>query len=114
MQNINAIAKICHQANKAYCEAIGDTTQENWEHAPEWQQDSAIKGVEFNLGNPDSDPFANHVNWLKDKELQGWTYGKEKNVERKEHPCCVPYDELPEEEQIKDKLFNAIARALLD
>src|SRR5437879_1359495 len=47
MQNkqVEQVAKICHEANRAYCETIGDNSQPTWEKAPQWQKDSAINGV---------------------------------------------------------------------
>lgn len=104
------IAKIAHQANKAYCEAIGDYSQPEWENAPEWQKDSAIKGVKFHLNN-DPTPEQSHENWLKIKEAEGWKYGKVKDVEKKEHPCFRPYHELPENQKIKDAIFSNIVKA---
>jgi hypothetical protein len=35
-----------------------------------------------------------------------------KNPDAKEHPCFVPYDELPAEQRTKDYLFQAVVRAL--
>ena len=35
-----------------------------------------------------------------------------KDAERKEHPCCVPYDALPVEQKTKDYLFRAVVHAL--
>jgi hypothetical protein len=58
-------------------------------------------------------PSASHDSWLAEKAEQGWTYGPEKNPELKQHPCFVPYDELPAEQRAKDFLFGAIAKALL-
>ena len=45
------IARVCHEVNRAYCEALGDTSQPAWEDAPEWQRKSAMKGVELHLRN---------------------------------------------------------------
>lgn len=49
-----SIAKICHQANKAWCEVTGDNSQKDWDEAEEWQRESAIKGVAFKIANPDA------------------------------------------------------------
>lgn len=106
------IAKVCHEANKAYCESIGDLSQTDWQSAPQWQRDSAIKGVEFNIANPESPASASHDSWLQVKYADGWKYGAVKNPDTKEHPCCVPYEELPEEQKKKDALFKAIVAAL--
>ena len=34
---------------------------------------------------------------------QGWRFGPERNDARKEHPCLIPYEELPEEERTYDR-----------
>jgi|LauGreDrversion4_2_1035121.scaffolds.fasta_scaffold204311_7 hypothetical protein len=109
---ILAIAKACHQANKAWCESDGDLSQNNWEDAESWQRDSAISGVKFRLENPDAPASAMHDNWSKEKVDDGWVYGEVKDVEKKTHPCLVPFEELPLFQQKKDKLFSAIVDAL--
>lgn len=106
------IAKVCHEANKAYCEALGDFSQVHWDEAPEWQKVSAIKGVRFCIDNPDAPASHNHDSWMAEKKADGWTYGPEKNPDKKEHPCMVPYHDLPLEQQRKDKLFKEIVSAL--
>jgi len=109
---IELIAYVCHEANKAYCESIGDYTQKHWQDAEPWQVISAIKGVEYALNHIDAPASAQHEAWLQAKQLDGWTYGPVKDVAKKEHPCMVPYRELPVEQQIKDSLFQAIVWAL--
>ncbi|NOS83700.1 MAG: hypothetical protein HOP31_01040 [Ignavibacteria bacterium] len=106
------IAKVCHDANKSYCEAIGDKSQKSWDEAEDWQRESAIKGVQFKLDNPEAGNSAQHEAWLKDKDAEGWVYGPVKDPVKKEHPCMVPYDELPEEQKKKDALFLSIVNAL--
>lgn len=106
------IAKVCHEANKSFCEAHGDYSQDNWELAPEWQKKSAQLGVEFRIKNPDGKVSAQHEAWMKQKIEEGWVYGEIKAVEKKTHPCIVPFDQLPEFQQKKDKLFVAIVDAL--
>ncbi len=110
--NMVAIARVCHETNKTYCETIGDYSQTSWEDAPVWQKQSAIFGVEFHLNNPDAKPSDSHENWLRQKEADGWKYGPVKNPETKEHPCFVPYDQLSEEQRVKDDLFIAVIRAM--
>lgn len=108
----NQIAVICHEANKALCEELGDRSQLPWRDAPDWQRESAINGVEFCLANPDAPTSATHESWLKEKLNGGWVYGETKDAEAKTHPCIVAFNELPLEQQAKDCLFNAIVRAL--
>lgn len=105
------IAQIVHEANRAYCQTLGDTSQVAWDEAPEWQQVSAVNGVEDILNGQITNPEQSHESWLADKARAGWKYGPVKNAETREHPCFVPYAELPPEQQVKDAIFFAIVRA---
>ena len=108
--NVEKIARICHQTNKAYCEMLGDSSQVDWGQAPDWQKDSAIKGVQVALNGGSAENL--HDSWAKQKEVDGWKYGPVKDADKKEHPCMVPYKDLPPEQQKKDALFAAIVTAL--
>lgn len=110
--NDEQIAKVCHEANRAYCESIGDTSQKPWEQAEKWQQRSAIDGVAFARENPNAPASAQHDAWMAAKLKDGWKYGLIKDPIRKEHPCIVPYEKLPIEQRRKDALFQAVVRAL--
>jgi len=110
--NYRQIAKICHEANRAYCEEIGDTSQNSWPNATAWQQVSATEGVKFFLAFTNASPEQLHENWVRDKEKSGWKYGPKKNARLKTHPCILPYDKLSDDDRRKDKLFQAIVRAL--
>lgn len=44
-----------------------------------------------------------HEVWARTRLEQGWTYGPERNDQLKQHPCLVPYDELPESEKEYDR-----------
>jgi len=44
-----------------------------------------------------------HDIWAKQRFAEGWRYGAERNDKRKEHPCLVPYEELPESEKEYDR-----------
>ena len=44
-----------------------------------------------------------HEVWAQQRIADGWRYGRERNDERKEHPCLVPYDELPDSEKQYDR-----------
>ena len=110
MHNPVLIAAVCHEVNKAYCESIGDLSQPSWDEAPEWQKTSAINGVEFHLVS-DVTPEESHENWLKQKLEEGWVYGKEKDPEKRTHPCIKRYEDLPKRQQAKDSLFKAVVDA---
>lgn len=110
--NIENIARICHEANRAYCQALGDDSQPSWEEAPDWQKDSAIAGVQFHIDNPEAGPDASHANWVAQKLEDGWRRGDEKDAERKLHPCMVPFVDLPVEQRAKDYIFRAIVHSM--
>lgn len=109
---ITEIAKIAHEINRAYCLALGDTSQLPWDQAPQWQKDSAVAGVEFHLDNPDASPSASHDNWLSKKTLDGWTFGSVKDEHAKTHPCMTEFEHLPVEQQAKDYLFRQVVHSL--
>ncbi len=110
--SVEFIAKMCHETNRSYCEAIGDTSQKPWDQAAQWQRDSAVKGVQFKLDNVNAQPADQHNAWKKDKVQAGWVHGAEKNETLKTHPCIVPYYALSLEQRRKDYLFGAIVTAL--
>ena len=44
-----------------------------------------------------------HDNWARQRLSEGWRYGPERNDARQEHPCLVPYEQLPEAEKEYDR-----------
>lgn len=106
------IARVAHEINRAYCQALGDNSQPAWEDAPQWQRDSAVNGVTFHIGNPQAGPDHSHVEWLREKAAAGWKFGPVKDADKREHPCFVPYEQLPPEQKAKDYLFRAVVHAL--
>ncbi len=110
--NIQLIAQIAHNVNTAYCHAIGDTSAVTWDNASDDQKASMQRGVQFALDNPNATPVLQHEAWLKDKLDAGWKYGPTKDADKKEHPCCLPYDELPTIQKAKDSLFRSIVSQL--
>jgi len=116
MLNTEEIARICHAANTTYCKVVEHTIPPDWDNAPDWMKASSIHGVEFALailndgGKPT--PETQHNNWLADKAASGWKYGPVKDEVKKEHPCFVPYSDLPMEQRVKDYIFIGIVTAI--
>ena len=109
-QKLEACARAAYEVNRAYCFALGDTSQPSWEDASEWQRSSATNGV---CGVLDGNgPEASHESWLKEKADTGWKFGPKKDPDAKEHPCFVPYAELPPEQRRKDDLFVGTVRSV--
>jgi hypothetical protein len=106
------IARVAHEVNRAYGLILGEENHSPWEEASEALQNSAISGVQFRLDNPDAPASAQHDAWMEDKIKDGWVHGEEKDEDAKTHPCLVAYEELPEDQRAKDKLFVAVVNAM--
>lgn len=112
MITVDNIAMVAHEANAMFCRVQGDHSQNHWRQAEAWQRESAIKGVEFALANPDAPDSAQHDAWMADKIAAGWVYGEVKDAEAKTHPCIVAFEDLPVGQKVKDTLFRAVVAAL--
>ena len=44
-----------------------------------------------------------HKFWSEKRIKDGWVYGDLRDDEKKQHPCLVPYEELPESEKEYDR-----------
>lgn len=109
--NHEQIARVAHEVNRAYCQALGDDSQPSWEDAPQWQRDSAMLGVALHTSG-DHGPEASHASWMAQKVAEGWVYGPYKDPENKRHHCIVPFDQLPVAQQAKDFIFRGVVHAL--
>lgn len=114
MTTLEDIAQVCHEANRAYCLTLGDRSQLPWNDAPEWQRESAIDGVSKIAYGSVTKPEDSHESWCMQKYSENWNYGPVKDPVKKEHPCLVPFADLPPEQQMKDHIFFAIATAMLE
>ena len=45
----------------------------------------------------------NHNVWSRGRLDAGWSLGPQRDDAKKQHPCLVPYDELPESEKEVDR-----------
>lgn len=111
---VAAIAKVTHEINRAYRESIGEELGPTWEDSPDWQKDSVINGVKLHLSDENASTAASHESWLKQKTEEGWKYGPVKDVEAKEHPCFLPYAELPESQKAKYFIFKQAVHSTAD
>ena len=110
MIDIEKIAHVCHEANRALQVTSGEIdVSPHFMEAPEWQVQSAYEGVSAALEG--QTPEQLHESWCAGKIRDGWTFGPVKDAATKTHPCLVPYADLPEDQRIKDAVFQAIVRA---
>lgn len=113
MMQIEDAARIAHEVNRAYVYATTNIQEPTWEDAPKWQKESAIAGIQMHWDRYAQKltvhPWDSHEAWMKQKQEDGWKYGPIKDPAKKEHPCLLPYSELPADQQAKDYLFGAVA-----
>lgn len=104
------LAAICHEANRAYKNALEESGKglEHWPALADDHREAIINGVIFHLENPDAGPEASHNNWLKHHRENGWKFAHTLDRDKKTHPCLIPFSMLPVEQQKKDELFKSI------
>ena len=113
MLTAEQIARVVHEANRAVQIEQNDPTipvSNSWDESSPSTRDSAIAGVvgaQSGFG-----PAESHNGWMEFKLNDGWVLGPMKNEELKQHPLLVPYEDLPESQKVKDKLFLAIVKVL--
>lgn len=106
-------AQVCHEANRAIQLRTGDPNPSPpWKEAPKWQKASAVDGVVKALNG--ATPEQLHESWCDFKVQEGWKFGNVKDEEAKTHPCLVNYDQLPEEQKLKDHVFASIVQTFHD
>jgi ryanodine receptor 2 len=44
-----------------------------------------------------------HDHWAKQRMSEGWRFGPNRDDTKKEHPCLIPYNELPDSEKEYDR-----------
>ena len=105
------IAILCHETNKTYCETLEDDSQKPWLETSDEFRQSTRDGVWAIIEGRVQKPEDSHNSWLENRKQNGWVWGPEKKVEAKIHPCMVPFEKLPPDQQMKDRLFLAIVLA---
>jgi DNA-binding transcriptional MerR regulator len=107
------IAQVIYAANREIQIIFGDPQPSpDWYDAPEYQRRESTASVIEALADSGRTPEQNHQGWMDRLHADGWTSGETKDPAGKTHPCLVPWDQLPEDQKLKDRLFIAIVRAL--
>lgn len=105
------VARVVHEANRALQDIDGDECP-----SPPWaSEDPAVRALTVRgvaLARAGRSPEELHEAWCDGKRADHWVYGEVKSSAAKTHPCLVPYRELPENQQAKDRLLHAIVTAL--
>ena len=108
----DAIARVVHEALRAWAAAHGQHDIPAWDEAPDWMHTSTHEGVRHALAHPGESGAAQHDQWQRQKAADGWSHGPVKDAAAKTHPLMVPWEELPDFERRKDAILQAVVAAL--
>jgi len=106
------IARVMHEAVRAWQKENGQEPAPPWSRAPQWMKTASYDGVVWRVNNPNAKASAQHDQWLSQKKKEGWKFGRVKDGVKKTHPLMVPYAKLPEFERRKDALVGAVVDSL--
>lgn len=108
---IETAAHAGHEAVRIYCARRGDLRHGDWGHMTEEQKMPARHGA-IGIIVEDHNAERSHEAWRAARAALGWRFGQSHNAAIKEHPCMVPWADLPFEEQAKNHLFVETVRAM--
>lgn len=111
MYSDEQIAQVVHEANRALQDIGGDEApSQPWACETAETRASAAEGVR--KARAGRTPEQLHRDWAEWKTARGWTYGPDRDPDARTHPCLLPYEDLPEHQRVKDRVFLAIVREL--
>lgn len=111
-KDLEPIARVVHEAVRAWSIAHEQDALPAWSEAPEWMRSSTRQSVQFVLDHPEAGPDTQHEEWVRQRRADGWTFGPVRDEALKQHPMLIPFSDLPRFEQQKDALVCAIVKAL--
>jgi hypothetical protein len=110
--DLEHIARVVHEAVRAFQTALGEAAAAPWDSAEDWQRQSTREAIAFQIANPSAPPSAEHDRWMAERLRDGWVFGPVKDASAKTHPLLIPYAQLSDAQRRKDALIKAIVSAL--
>jgi RyR domain-containing protein len=105
------LARLVHEVNRAWQGEHGDDAPSlPWACESDHIRHTTLAGVR--RARTGITPEQHHDAWCEAKRAAGWVWGPVKDPDAKTHPCLLPYGQLPEHQQAKDRVFLAIVREL--
>jgi len=90
------IAEVAHNINASFRLVAAEYAQFWRELPPEaWERVDSLRQVKLLRENPDLSPQQEHEAWMRERIQHGWSWGAERNADRKQNPLLVEWDELP-------------------
>ena len=106
------IAQVAHEADRRLCAITGEEQAQGWHEFPD--RNRVIDRVKFVIANKGDGDDASHEAWMGQQLLAGWRWGETFDPRTKRDPWLIPFDELPEDRQRRDRLFRSVVLALTD
>lgn len=103
------IARVTHEAVRSYSAHYGYNVPPMWSELSSDAREAVLQSCMTALSGITKSEFHNY--WVTLKVEQGWTYGSEFCLSKKEHPALMHYSYLTEAHRIKNEMFWTIARA---
>ena len=103
-KTMEKIAKTANKVLQEYGKLIGQV-RADWESLSADERKILFELVEVVLLNPDISPEALHRCWWELKSDLGWHLGDKYSAARKTSLYLIPYDKLPPEIQLQNRLF---------
>lgn len=104
-------ARICHSAIMAISSCIGEPCI-GYDSLGESVRAGIRETIHLVLRDPRTTAEMLHVKWMTDRISEGWQYGPSKSYTSMQHPCLVPYSELPLIQKVKDSIFISVVESL--
>lgn len=111
---VEGIARVVHEANRAYNVMLGDPAPDApWDAIETWHRRSIIhRVIMFIKGYT---PQEIHLEWVTEMKKRGWVLGEAKDpaATPPTHPCLKEWILCPEAQQKKEILAYSIVRSLI-
>lgn len=111
--DLEAIAQVCHEASRVYCDTLGEFIPHWYDLDSEGRED-VISGVRFVIENRDKAPEEMHAVWRDSMIADGWTHGPLHDGEAKTHPNLVDYADLRDTQKRRDAMFRSIVATMME
>ena len=105
------IAFIAYDAIRRFVLVFGDDFPE-WIELEDNHQQFFLQLVREYLQHPDWSAEQLHEAWMDKRQIEGWRYSPDVDLENKLHPSMVPFGKLAEREQVKTRLTVSVIAAL--